>query len=108
MTKFLLILQTLLFISCQSRVDKVQIETDESQILNITLDKVIGSDPTYRYHLKERTPPIPYKAFTHEIDSSEYLKNQNWIDSVQKVLDTATLFVTVYKQNEDMVEFSCF
>lgn len=104
MAKYILILYALFLLSCKSKTDKPQVETDESQILNITLDKIIGSDTTYRYHLKDRTAPVPYIAFTHKIDSLEYFKRERWIDSVQNVLDTATLFVTVYKQNEDMVE----
>ena len=104
MAKYILILFTLSLLSCRTKTDKARIETDESQILNLTLDKVIGSDTTYRYHLKDRTAPVPYVAFTHKIDSLEYFKRERWIDSVQNVLDTATLFVKVYKQNEDMVQ----
>ena len=91
--------------SCQNKVDKVFIESDESQILNRSLNEVIGSDTVYRYHLRERTPPVPFKAFSNVIDSAEYFKQQNWVDSVQKVLDTATLFLAVYRQNEYIVEY---
>ena len=105
MTKPIFFISAILFFSCQTKLDKVLIESDESQILNIALNEVVGSDTTYRYHLKERTPPVPFKAFSNEVDSAEYFKQQNWVDSVQKILDTATLFVAVYKQNEDFVEF---
>jgi hypothetical protein len=91
MTKLIFFISSILFFSCQTKLDKVLIESDESQILNIALYEVVGSDTIYRYHLKERTP-VPFKAFSSEIDSAEYFKQQNWVDSVQKILDTATLF----------------
>ena len=53
-----------------SQVDKNQIDTNESQILNMKLQKVIGADTTYCYHLNYLIPPILLKAFTNETDSS--------------------------------------
>jgi hypothetical protein len=90
--------------SCNSKSESLTIETDESQILNITLDKVIGSDTTWRYHLKLPPPSIPVIAFTDKVDSVEYLKTVSWQDSALKVLDTASLFVAVSKENGYIAE----
>src|SRR5690606_30216724 len=59
---------------------------------------------TWRYHLKLPPLPIPIIAFTEKVDSVEYLKTVRWRDSAQKVLDTAALFVAIYKENENIVE----
>jgi hypothetical protein len=90
-------------ISCHNKSDTPVIDTNENEILNLALNKVIGSDTSWRYHLK-LPPPIPIIAFTHKIDSAEYLKTIRWRDSAQKILDTASIFVVVYKENEEIAE----
>lgn len=104
MYKFICFLLILFIVSCQNKDNNVVSDTDEREILNLTLDKVIGSDTIWRYHLKLPPPPIPVIAFTDKIDSIEYLKSIRRRDSAQKILDTATLFVVVYKQNNYLAE----
>lgn len=104
MPKLVLFLVTILLFSCNDKGETPAADTDERQILNLTLDRVIGSDTTWRYHLKLPPPPIPVIAFTDKVDSAEYLKTVRWQDSAQKVLDTASLFVAVYKENEYIVD----
>ncbi len=55
--------------------------------------------------MKRNPPPIPIIAFTDKIDSIEYLKKLHWRDSVLKILDTASLYVVVYRYHEDMVDY---
>lgn len=103
MRKIFLFILVTSCLSCQQ--NKKVIESDESQILNMALDKVIGSDTTFRSLMKHHPAPIPVIAFTDKIDSAEYLKIKRWRDSVIRVLDTASLFVKVYRKHESMAEF---
>lgn len=89
--------------SCQQ--DKEVVERDESQILNMAFEKAIGSDTTFRSLMKHHPAPIPVIPFTDKTDSAEYLVIKHWRDSVIRVLDTASLFVKVYRKNESMGEF---
>lgn len=88
--------------SCQQH--KEIIESDESQILNMALDKAIGSDTTFRSLMKHHPAPIPVIPFTDKIDSAEYLMIKHWRDSVIRVLDTASLFIRVYRKQEIIPE----
>ena len=88
--------------SCQYKRDKNFVESDESQILNLALDKAVGSDTTFRNWLKHNPPAKPIIRSTGKIDSVAYLKSIHWGDSIIKILDTASLFVVVHKKHEGM------
>ena len=105
MQRLILFVLTLTVFSCQQKNDEKIVESDESQILNVAFDRVIGSDTTFRFWLRHNPPPIPHIAITDKIDSIEYLKKIHWRDSVLKILDTASLYVVAYRQHEDMVQY---
>ena len=106
MQNLILFILVLVFISCQHKSDKKIVESDESQILNLALDNVVGSDTTFRFLLRRNPPPIPIIAFTDKIDSVEYLKYIHWRDSIIKILDTASLFVVAFKKHEYIVDYN--
>lgn len=105
MQKLILLILTICVISCRQKNGKEIVESDESQILNIAFDKVIGSDATSLSWLRNNRTPIPILPFSGKIDSVQYLRNIKWRDSVLKILDTASLYVVVHRQHADMVEY---
>jgi len=92
------------FAACHVKYTEKIIARDEIQILNITLDKIVGSDTIYRYSFRRNPPPKYLKAFSNDIDSVQYKKVHHFGDSVQKILDTATLFLVVYPHNDNFVD----
>jgi hypothetical protein len=104
MSRFNILPLMLALFSCQNKSDTLSINKDEAEILNLTLDSVIGSDTLWRYHLKVPPMPIPVIAFPDKVDSAEYLKIVRWRDSAKNILDTASLFISVYEENAYIAE----
>ena len=86
-----IILLAILFVSC-STTDK-RAEHYQFQIYNIALDETVGDDSVYRRH--QKIPPYFYLPSDNGFDSSEFREHRRWSDSLQAILDTATLFVVV-------------
>ena len=104
MSRFNLLPLLLALFSCQNKSSSPVINRDETEILNLTLDNVIGSDTIWRYHLKFPPLPIPVIAFPDKVDSAEYWKIVRWQDSAKSILDTASLFICVYEENAYIAE----
>jgi hypothetical protein len=100
MRKLVQFILTVSIISCHQTHEKEVDESDESQILNLAFEKAISSDTTFRFFLRDNPPPIPTDPLTNKIDCVEYRQNIQWRDSVLKILDTASLYVVVYRKNE--------
>lgn len=74
-------------------------QTDESQILNLALSEAVDSSNNKLRRRLPEIPPPPRDPFTKKADSNFYRRAMSWRDSVQKILDTGTLYLVVYKEN---------
>src|SRR5262245_40379932 len=99
MSKHFLILLLFFLNNCRNTVDDSIIDSDESQILNLAFDNIIGPDSVYRFSFKHTSPPKALKPFSNEVDSNENKRIRRYWDSAIRLLDTATLFVVVNNAN---------
>ena len=84
-------------ISCNHSINKIKIDQDTKDILNLAFDNSIGSDTVWRYHFK--IPPVnPALFYNKKISRKENLRFLKWQDSLRSILDTSELFVVVNRK----------
>lgn len=98
MTKLLVFTLTLLFFSCSDPINKINLDKDAIDVYNLALEKTIGSDTTWRYHLKIPPPFLFQPSQIYKVDRDEHLRLLKWRDSIKSVLDTAELFVIINRK----------
>ncbi|MEI9958485.1 MAG: hypothetical protein WDM90_19760 [Ferruginibacter sp.] len=87
MNKLIIFLIAISFLCCNNSVNNYTLDQDSKDVYNLALENTTGSDTLARYQFLTIAP---------DFSNISKIKYQKRIDSIKKIMDTATFYVKVW------------